>query len=104
MIAKADKGKTIIIIHTQDYTNKVYTFLTENNFSTIPQDPTKKDQATILKTLQQCDHIINKNQIKHLTQKKPYPSNPKRTTQATQAGHTHKTGHQQYRRPLLQSS
>jgi hypothetical protein len=43
MIAKADKGKTTVIIHTQDYTNKVYTFLTVNNFCTIPQDPTKKD-------------------------------------------------------------
>ena len=73
MIAKADKGKTIVIIHTQDYTNKVYIFLTENNFSTIPGDPTKKDQALILKTLQQCDHIINKNQIKHLIQKNPTP-------------------------------
>jgi len=57
MIAKADKGKTIVIIHTQDYTNKVYTFLTENNFCTIPQDPTKKYLAIILKTLQ----LIQKN-------------------------------------------
>ena len=73
MTAKADKGKTIVITHTQDYTNKVYTFLTENNFSTIPQNPTKKDRAIILNTLQQWDHIINKNQIKHLTQKNPTP-------------------------------
>ena len=57
--------------------------------------------AHILKTLQQGDHIINKTQIKHLTQKKTYPSNPKRTTQATQTWHTHKTDYQKYRRPLL---
>ena len=103
IVAKADKGETIVIIHTQKHTNKVYTFLTENNFHTIPQDPTKKDLAIILKTLQQCYHIINRKQIKHLTQK-PCPSNSKCATQATQAWHIHKTGYQQCGHPFLQNS
>ena len=71
MITRADKGKTTVIIHTQDYNNKVYTFLTENNFQPLPQDPTSKDQTLIHKTLQQCNQIINKKQIKHLIQKNP---------------------------------
>jgi hypothetical protein len=40
MITRADKGKTTVIIHTQDYNDKVYAFLTENNFQPLPQNPT----------------------------------------------------------------
>ena len=71
MIAKADKGKTTVIIYTQDY--KVHTFLSDNNFHTIPKDPTNHDHRTIQKTLQHCDKIIDKKQIKFLTQKNPTP-------------------------------
>ena len=39
MITRADKGKTIVIIHTQDFNDKVHTFLTENNFHLLPQNP-----------------------------------------------------------------
>ena len=73
MITRADKGKTIVIIHTQNYNDKVYTFLTENNFHPLPHDPTNKDQTIIQKALQQCDQIIDKKQIKHLIKKKPHP-------------------------------
>jgi len=73
MIAKADKGKTTIIIFSQDYNNKVYKFLSSNNFHTIPKDPTNHEHRTILKTLQQCNSIIDGKQIKFLTQKKPSP-------------------------------
>jgi len=74
MIAKADKGKTAVIIYTQDYNDKVHTFLSDNNFCTIPKDPTNHDHRTIHKTLQHCDKIIYKKQIKFLTQKKPHPT------------------------------
>ena len=53
MITRADKGKTTVIIHTQDYTNKAQTFLSENNFHTIPNDPTNKYHKSIQKALQQ---------------------------------------------------
>jgi len=71
MITKADKGKTVIIIHTQDYNNKVQTFLSDNNSHTIPKDPTNHDQRTIQKTLQQCEGIIDKKQIKFLIKNTP---------------------------------
>jgi len=73
MIAKADKGKTAVIIYTQDYTDKVHMFLSDNNFHTVPKDPTNHDHRTIQKTLQHCDKIIDKKQIKFLTQKNPTP-------------------------------
>ena len=43
MIVRADKGKTIVIINTDEYNKKVHNFLTENNFHTLQNDPTNKD-------------------------------------------------------------
>jgi len=59
MIVRADEGRTIIIINTDEYTRKVQNFLTENNFHTLQ------------KLLQQCNLIIDKKKIKFLTQKNP---------------------------------
>ena len=73
MITGTDKEKTTVIVYTQDYTNKVHTFLSENNFHTIPNNPTNKYHKTIQKALRQCDTIINKTQIKHVTHKNPSP-------------------------------
>jgi len=47
MITQADKGKTTVIIYTHGYNDKVHTFLSENNFHTVPKDPTIKDQKLI---------------------------------------------------------
>ena len=71
MITKAVKGKTVVITYTQDYNDKVQMFLSDNNFRTIPKDPTNHDHKTIQKTLQQCKGIIDKKQIKFLIQKIP---------------------------------
>ena len=71
IIVKADKGKTGVILFSDDYTAKVNTFLNDNNFQTIQTNPTDIFQKLLTKTLQQCNLIINKNQIKYLLQKKP---------------------------------
>jgi len=63
----------LIIIYVQDYNDKVSEFLSSNNFRTIPEDPTNHDHKTILRTLQHCDSIIDRKQIKFLTQKHPSP-------------------------------
>jgi hypothetical protein len=73
MIARADKGKTTVIMYTQDYTNKVHTFLSENNFRMLPNNPTHKDHKAIYKILRKCDKIVDKKHIKYLTQKNPSP-------------------------------
>jgi hypothetical protein len=90
MIARADKGKTTVIMYTQDYTNKVHTFLSENNFHILPNNPTDKDQKAIHKTLQKCDKIVDKKHIKYLTQKKPLPAYTQCPAEA-QTQHSHQT-------------
>jgi hypothetical protein len=61
MIVRADKGRTIIIINTDEYTRKVQNFLTENNFHTLQ------------KLLQQCNLIINKKKIKTTAKSNNFP-------------------------------
>ena len=68
---KADRGKISVILYSDDYTEKVHTFLNDNNFQTIQTNPTDIFQKLLTKTLQQHNFIINKNQIKYLLQKKP---------------------------------
>jgi len=38
IITQADEGKTIVIINSEEYSNKVHTFPTTNNFRTLPID------------------------------------------------------------------
>ena len=51
LIARADKGKTTVVIYAHDYTQKVHSFISDNNFHTIPNDPTTKYHNTIHKAL-----------------------------------------------------
>jgi hypothetical protein len=73
IIAQADKGKTIVIINMEEYNSKIQTFLMTNDFNTFTKDPTDRYQKLIIKTMQECNMIIDKRQIKYLTQKKPSP-------------------------------
>jgi len=73
IVTQADKGKTIVLIDANEYANKAQIFLTANKFSILTKDPTNKFQKQINQTMQQCNLIIDKRQIKHLTQKKPNP-------------------------------
>ena len=73
MVAKADKGKTCVIIYTDEHNKKVHNFFNENNFQKLQKDPTDKYQKLITKTLLHSDHVINKKQKQYLTQKKPQP-------------------------------
>jgi hypothetical protein len=57
----ADKGKTIVIINSNKYSKEVNSFFSVSNF----------------KAMQDCNLIIDKLRIKHLTQKKPAPPNLK---------------------------
>jgi hypothetical protein len=84
MIVKADKGKTCVIIRTSDYTNKIQSFLDNNNFQKLPRDPTDKYQKSINQSLQHCILIVNKKQAKHLIQKKPQAPSLKAQIKNTQ--------------------
>jgi hypothetical protein len=41
---KADKGNTLVILHKEDYKNKIEEFTTQNNFTKLPHDITNKQQ------------------------------------------------------------
>jgi hypothetical protein len=73
ILAQADKGKTMVIITLNAYTDKVHTFLSTNNLPTMPTDPTKKYHNLIQKNLQECNLLIDKHKVKYLIQKKPTP-------------------------------
>jgi len=73
MIARADKGRTTIVMYTNEFTSKVQSFLRENNFHTLQKDPTKKDHRTLQSILQQSNLVIDKRKIKFLMQKNPLP-------------------------------
>jgi hypothetical protein len=73
IITQADKGKTVVIISSDEYSKKIHTFLTTNNFRTLTRDTTDRYQKRILKTIQECNLIIDKRQTKYLTQKEPSP-------------------------------
>jgi hypothetical protein len=73
IVTQADKSKAIVIIYKQEYDKKIHTFLTNNNFHILPANPTNKDQIRIQKIAQQCNQIIQKQQVKYITQKNPTP-------------------------------
>ena len=72
MFFQADKGKTIVIINSEEYSKKIHSFLTDN-FHSLQKELIDKYQKPIQNTLQQCNLIIDKEKIKYLNQKKPLP-------------------------------
>ena len=70
-IAKADKGRTVVIIHKDILKQKVETFIHDNHITQLQKDPTELFQKQIQQTLQICNTIIDKNQHKYLLQIKP---------------------------------
>ena len=53
MIARADKGNSIVILPTQQYESKIQDFLQGNNFITTTKDPTNTYQTEIKNTIKQ---------------------------------------------------
>jgi len=46
IITQADKGKTLVIIYSKEYSVEVQSFLTANNFNSLVKDPTEKFKKT----------------------------------------------------------
>ena len=70
MVTQADKGKTIVIINLKEYSDKVHSFITANNFNTLNKDPTNKFQKSIHKIVKERSSVIDKRQRQFLIQKK----------------------------------
>jgi hypothetical protein len=64
--AKADKGKTIIIIDRDSFRNKVIDFLNKNNYEKLHKDPTDLYQKQTQKTIQNCGLITDTHRRSHL--------------------------------------
>ena len=51
MITRTDKGKTIVIIDTDEYNKKTMDFINNNNFKNLNNNPTDKFQKSIKENL-----------------------------------------------------
>jgi hypothetical protein len=71
IFTQTDKGKIIVIINSNEYSKKANSCLSVNNSKTLTKDPTDKFQKSVHKAMQDCNLIIDKRRIKHLTQKSP---------------------------------
>jgi hypothetical protein len=58
MIAKADKGNSLVILPTTEYESKIENFVKKNNFQTSPSDPTKPFQAQVRKVINNSKTLI----------------------------------------------
>jgi hypothetical protein len=61
IMTKADKSSTLVILHKEDYNNKVEGFITNNNYTKLSHDITNKLQRHIKNSLNKCNNIKNKN-------------------------------------------
>jgi len=60
MITKADKGRTMVIIHKVTLKQKIDTFIPENQIILLNKDPVESFQKHIQQTMHKCNKIINK--------------------------------------------
>jgi hypothetical protein len=70
-IRKADKGKSVVIISKDALREKIGKFIQTNGMSLLTRDPMDHYQKQLSQTMQKCTSVINKGQIKYLTQMKP---------------------------------
>jgi uridine kinase len=60
IIAQADKGKTIVITQKQEYDQFINTFINNNDFMLLPQDPTNTFQRSVKESINPCRMLIKK--------------------------------------------
>ena len=58
VIARADKGNSIVIFPKTQYQSKIQDFLHANNFHTSKTDPTKTFQTQVRKTVKNSKQLI----------------------------------------------
>jgi hypothetical protein len=70
-IAKADKGKTITILIQDEYKQRIKTFIQENNFGRISNNPTQQYEKEIKQTVKQSKNIMQKEETWKYTNMNP---------------------------------
>jgi hypothetical protein len=61
IVAKADKGNTLIIMKVEEYNNKIEDFINNNNFTKLTCDITNKEQYNIWNSINKSKNIISTN-------------------------------------------
>jgi hypothetical protein len=85
MFIQADKGRTITILTQKGYTNKVHTFLADNNFLTVPKDPTKRNTIhSYTKHSKNSISLLTNKEVNASHDKKPTPTYTKSKNETTQ--------------------
>jgi hypothetical protein len=62
-LLKADKGKTIVIIHTDTLQQKVHNFIQHNHMIQLQKDPTDMFQKQVQKIIHKCSTVTNKTSL-----------------------------------------
>jgi len=62
MIYKADEGNSTIITYQDEYHRKVMNFISNNNFTIVKNDLTKKFQRDLRSNINVCQLIIQKDE------------------------------------------
>jgi hypothetical protein len=70
-IIKADKGRAMVIIHSDQLQQTINSFMRENNITQLRKDPTKLYQKKIQRAVSKSNMIISKEQRRHVIQMKP---------------------------------
>jgi hypothetical protein len=62
-MTQADKGKTIVMMYTQEYDQYIDTYINNSHFAQLPTDPTNTYQRFIKDSINSCKmlSLINKN-------------------------------------------
>ena len=66
IVAKADKGNTLVIMHRDIYYQKVYDFIKNNNIKSIGSDPTQKYMKHLNNAINKCTNLFNEATRRHL--------------------------------------
>jgi hypothetical protein len=62
VISKVDKGNSIVIVYQEEYNRKVMNFVSNNNFRSANNYPTKKIQKDLQNSINDCQLIIHKEE------------------------------------------
>jgi hypothetical protein len=74
IVAKADKGNTLVILYTEEYNQRIQDFIDDNTFDSVNSDPTKSYQRELTATILECNTLIKKDskwKFKNLNPKAP---------------------------------
>jgi hypothetical protein len=61
IIARADKGRTVVITECDEYKTQILEFINNNDYTEINTDPTKLYHRTIKNVVNKCNILIPKD-------------------------------------------